>query len=155
MFTLETSSEVNAPVEAVFAYVVDPAHQPEWDPGVDAVKAIQRLPDGRYADTSVSKLLGLPLDLKEEQVEVIPNERIVLATQSTGLGATSTFRFEPQAGGKTRMSFVSEITMHGPGPLARFGESVLAKYMDHGIAMGMTAVKAHIEAEAMDAAAGG
>lgn len=151
MFTLEKSIEVDAPIKTVFAYIVDPAHQPEWDPGVGAVKALQRLPDGRYTYTSVSKLLGLPLDLHEEQVKVIPNERIVLTTHGTGIDATTTFRFEPLEGGKTRVIFVSELTVQGPGPLAKFGESVLAKYMDHGIAMGLTAVQAHIEAEARSA----
>ncbi len=146
MFKLEKSIEVVAPVETVFSYIVDPTHQPEWDPGVDAVKAIQRLPNGGSTYTSVKKFLGLPLDLQEEQVEVIPQERIVLTTHGTGLDANTTFRFESPEGGTTRVRFVSEITLHGPGPLAKFGESVLAKYLDHGIEMGLVAVKAHIEA---------
>jgi hypothetical protein len=46
------------------------------------------------------------------------------------------------------MRFVSEITMHGPGPLARFGETFLEKYLVHGGEKAFAAVKAHIEAEA-------
>lgn len=152
MFKLEKSVEIVAPVEVVFAYIVDPAHHPEWDRAVDEVKDIQRRPDGRSSYTTVKRLLGLHIDFTEEQAEVIHNERLVLTTHAAGMDATTTFRFERLEGSKTNVSLLSELTLHGPGPLARFSESVVAKYVDHGFEMGLMAVKAHIEAETRTAA---
>lgn len=145
MIKTEKSGVIDAPVEQVFAYVSDPTHEPEYMTGTDEVKDIQRLPDGRYTHTNVSKFLGLHMDFKNEQTEVIPNERIVEKMEGAGMDGTVTFRFEPLAGDKTRVSVVGETTLHA-GPLAKFGEAFLAKYFDHGVEMSVEAAKAHIEA---------
>jgi uncharacterized membrane protein len=147
MIRFEKSIEVDAPVEKVFAYLNDPAHEPEYMPGIDEVKDIQRLPDGHYTYTEVSKLLGLHLDWKSEATEVVPNERIVGKSRGGGVDGVVTQRFERLEDGKTRVSVVGETTLHA-GPLAKFGESFLAKYMDHSMEMAMVAAKAHIETEA-------
>lgn len=145
MFKIEKSIEVDMPVEQVFAYVVDPAHIPEYQAGIAEVKDLQRLPDGRYTYTEVGKFLGLHVDFKSEQVEVVPNERIVEKGHGAGLDDSTTFRFERLTDGKTRVALVSENTLHA-GPLEKFGETFFAKYMDHGVEMAMQAAKAHIEA---------
>lgn len=146
MIKIEKSIVVDAPVEKVFAYVVDPARSPEYQPGTDEVKDIQRLPDGRYTYKAVSKFLGLHVDYEDEQVEVVPNERIVEKFHGTGMDGISTQRFERLEGNKTRVSLVGETTIHA-GPLAKFGESFFSKYFDHGIEMAMEAAKAHLEME--------
>ena len=148
MIKMEKSVEVDAPVEQVFAYLVDPKHTPEYTPGMYEVKDIHRLPDGHSTYTGVARLLGLPVEFKAEQVEVIPNERIVEKSHGAGMDAITTERFERLEGGKTRVSLSSETTLHGAGPLGKFGESVLEKYFDHGTEMGIAAAKAHIEASA-------
>ncbi len=145
MLRFDKSVVIDAPVERVFAYLVDPVHAPEYAPGADEVKDIQRLPDGRYTYTEVDKILGIPVESKCEQTEVIPNERIVERDQGGGMDGTMTERFERLPDGKTRVSVVSEGTLHG-GPFAKFGEAFLKRYMDHGITMAMEAAKAHIEA---------
>ncbi len=148
MIKMEKSIEVDAPVEQVFAYVADPAHYPEYMPYSGEVKDIQHLPDGRYTYTAVGKFLGMHVDSKAEQIEVIPNERIVEKSHGGGMDDITTMRFERLEGGKTRVSMVSETTLHGAAPLAKFGEAFLEKYFDHGMEMGMEAAKAHIEAAA-------
>ncbi len=141
---IEKSIVIDAPVEKVFAYFVDPAHAPEYMVGADEVKDIRRLPDGRYTYTIVSKILGFHVDMKDEQFEVIPNEQIVVKMEGAGMDSIMTESVEILGGGKTRASLVAETTFHG-GPLAKFGESFLATYMDHGVEMSMEAAKAHIE----------
>ena len=144
MLRVEKSIVVDAPVERVFAYVSDPTHEPEYMTGTDEVKDLQRLPDGRYTYTEVGKFLGIHWDSKCEQVEVIPNERIVEKSQGGGMNGTSTLRFERLPDGKTRVSVVGESTLHA-GPFAKFGETFLVKYMGHSVEMAMEAAKAHIE----------
>ena len=145
MLRIEKSIEIDAPVEQVFAYLIDPTHEPEFMTDTDEVKDVQRLPDGRYTYTNVGKFLGLHLDSKCEQVEVIPNERLVVKMQGGGIEGTGTERFERLPDGKTRVSVVNEGHLHA-GPFAKFGEAFLARYMDHGISMTVEAAKAHIEA---------
>lgn len=147
MIRIEKSIVIDAPVEQVFAYLVDPAHLPEYLPGTDEVTDIQRLPDGRHTCTIVSTFLGVHIEVKNEQVEVVPNERIVEQSHGGGMAWTATTRFERLEGGKTRASEVDEATLHG-GPLGKLGEAFFAKYLDHGMEMAMLAGKAHIEGEA-------
>ncbi len=144
MIKTEKSIVVDAPIEKVFAYIVDPARIPEYMTGTDKVKDIQRLPDGRYTYTAVSKFLGIHIDFEDEQVEVVPNERIVEKMHGAGMDGTVTERLERLEGGKTRVNIVGETTIHA-GPLEKFGESFFSKYFDHGVEMAMEAAKAHIE----------
>lgn len=144
MITIEKSIVVDAPVEQVFAYIVDPTHMPEYTPGGGDVKDIRRLPDGRYTYTEVSKFLGLHSETKCEQVEVVPNERIVEKEKGGGMDSTMALGFERLPDGKTHVSLVSETSLHA-GPFAKFGEAFLAKYFDHGMEMAMEGAKAHIE----------
>lgn len=150
MIKMEKSIVIDAPVERVFAYLYDPANEPEYMTGVNEVKDIQRLPDGRYTYKEVSKFLGVPVDFKCEYTEVIPNERIGEKTHGPGMDGLMSMRFERLESGKTRVSLVGETSLHG-GPLAKFGESFLAKYFDHGTEMAMDAAKAHIEAARVSA----
>lgn len=145
MFRFEKSIEVDAPVEQVFAYVVNPAHIPEYESGIPEVKDIQHLPDGRYTYTEVAKFLELQVEFTCEQVEVVPNERIVAKGQGAGLDDITTYRLERLADGKTRVTLVSENTLHA-GPLAKIGEASFAQYFEHSVEMAMQAAKAHIEA---------
>ena len=145
MLRFEKSIVVDAPVEQVFAYLVDPIHYPEFTPNTVEVTDIQRLPDGRHTYTHVGKFLGLHVDSKAEQSEVIPNERIVEKSWGGGMDSTMIMGFERLPDGKTRVRIVNETSLHA-GPLAKFGESVLAKYFDHGMEMAMEAAKAHVEA---------
>lgn len=145
MITIEKSIVIDAPVEQVFAYLVDPARQPEYVPGTDEMKDIRRLPDGRYTYTIVIKILGLHADVEAEQIEVVPNERIVEKGHSSLMDYIATECLVRLADQKTRVSVFSETTFHG-GPLANLGATFFAKYLDKGEEMGMEAAKVHIEA---------
>ncbi len=149
MIRTEKSIVTDAPLEKVFAYVADPAHGPEYMPVFAEVKDLQRLPDGRYTYTLVGKFLGMHFDFKNEQVEVIPNERIVEKGHGAGIDSTTSMRFERLADGKTRVTMVDETTILGGGPLAKFGEPFLEKYFDRSTELAMEAAKAHIEAGAL------
>lgn len=150
MIRIEKSIVIEAPVEAVFAYFSEPERAPEYLPGADEVKDVQRLPDGRYKYTLVTKFLGLHIDIASEQVEIVPNERIVEKGRGAGLDGVTTIRVERMEGGNTRASVVNENIFHA-GPLDRFGETFLAKYFAHGEEVALEAAKAQIEARARSA----
>ncbi len=146
MIKSEKSIVFDAPVEAVFAYLIDPAHMPEYEPSLHEVKDIQSLPNGGFTYTAVVRALGLHVEFKCEQTEVIPNERIVETMHGAGMDGVTTHRFEALEGGKTRLSIVSETTLNA-GPLAKFGEAFFEKYFDHDDEMALQAAKAQIEAK--------
>ena len=154
MITAEKSVMIDMPVEEVFAYLSDPARMPKYWVGVDEVKHIQRLPDGRSTFTVGSKFIGLHVEMEGEQVEVIPNERFVWKTHSAAMNVTTTVRFERLESRKTRVSAVSEHTLHSGGPLETLGEPFFQKYVDHGTQMSMEAAKTRILAEAPAATPG-
>lgn len=145
MLRFEKRIVIDAPVEQVFAYTVDPTHKPEYFVGVEQVKDIQRLPTGGYAFTTVSKLFGLHVEGKTEQVEFVPNERFVAQEHTPVMDATLSLRFERLEEGKTRVSGIGEYTLAG-GFLGKLGEPFLAKYIEHAGEMSLKALKAHIEA---------
>lgn len=149
MIKVEKSIEIDAPAEAVFAYLIDPARMPEYFIGIDEVKDIQRLPDDRYTYTVVSKILGMRLESKSEHLEVVPNERLVEKTQSALAEFTQFLRFERLETGKTRVSVDGEYTLRGAGPLAMYGEPYFARYIERGTETIMQALKARFEAETL------
>ncbi len=145
MLRLERNIVIDAPVEDIFTYVVDPAHAPEFWVGVDAVKDIQRLPDGRYTFTVVAKRLGLVDEEKFEYTEIVPNERIVAKGHSPFVDIEISLRFERLGSRQTLASSLIAYAFTG-GPLAKFGEVFLGKYLDHATMMTADALKARIEA---------
>ncbi len=145
MLRFERNIVIDAPVEDVFTYAVDPTHVPEYWVGVDAVKDIQRLPDGRYTFTAIAKRLGLQDEEKFELTEVVPNVRIAAKGHSQFVDVTISLRFERLGSRQTLGSGLLEYAFVG-GPLAKFGETFLGKYLDHATAMTAEALKVRIEA---------
>lgn len=144
MIRFDKSIVIDAPVEKVFAYLMDPAHLREYMTGLDEVKDVVRLPNGGYRYTVVMKMIGFHNEMTSEDVEVVPNERAVSRMDGALFDGVSDVRFESLDGGKTRVRFIGEGTLHG-GPLGRLGEPFFEKYFDHSAEMEMAAVKAHIE----------
>ena len=145
MFTVDKSIDVDASIEQVFAYLADPTFAPEYMTGSSEVKDIQRLPDGRYTYTEVDKFLGVSMDSRCEQTEVVPNERIVEKWSGTGMDGVVTERLEALEGGKTRVTLHGESSLHA-GLLAKLGGPFMERYMNHSVDLAMQAAKAHIEA---------
>ncbi len=154
MVRMEKSVVIDAPVEEVFAYVLDPAHLPEYavDINVVEVRDIKRLPNGGYSWTAISKIFGLRLEGKGEQTEVVPYERITAVGRSAAAELRQSVRFERLDDHKTRFTGRDELIVHA-GPLASLGEPFLEKFLDKGSDQVMALLKAKIEAEARATAA--
>ncbi len=147
MIKIEKSIVIDAPVERVFAYLSDPAYALEYATasGPIEMKDVQRLPNGGYRYTEVDQFLGERLETTNEDIEVVPNERTVTKFQSAMVDGAATRRFERLEGGKTRLTCIGEVSLHG-GPLAKFGEEQLAKSFEDEMERSLKAMKARIEA---------
>lgn len=158
MIRYEQRVIIDAPVEAVCAYILDPAHMQEYI-GASEVEIgnIQRLPNGGYRYTAREKVLGMQTTSTLEDVEVVPNERTETEVHSALLDGVTSWRFQRLADGKTSVSIVEEFRLHG-GPLGRLGEALfnrfLAKSANEGVGRHMKVAKARIESSARAATVG-
>lgn len=135
----------NAPLEEVFTYAADPVHLPDYWVGVEAVKDIQRQPNGGYRFTSIVTMLGQRGESTTEEPEFVPNDHITAKVHSPYMDFTFTTSFERVAGGKTRLSSVFEYTF--PAEIeAKIGTAALAVYLDHFLDLTAANLKASIEA---------
>jgi uncharacterized membrane protein len=122
MITLETSLDIQRPVEAVFAYVADMRNTPQWEA---AVKEAQVIPDGPPAVgtkiKAVGTFLGMKLEAAFEITALEPNRSYTYKGGAGPAVGETTYRFEPVGNG-TRLS----VTFHmEPGGLFKIAEPLL------------------------------
>ena len=144
MARLEKSIVINAPVEKVFAYVREPASEPEWMPGMVEVGDVVQTKEGvgsHYRFTY--SLAGLLFRGESRTIEYVPNRRIV--TQSKGgIESLWTWTFEPHGGG-TKLSVVVEYTVPIP-VLGKLAEAVVHRQNEREADLAMTNIKTRLEA---------
>jgi uncharacterized protein YndB with AHSA1/START domain len=145
MVKIEKSIVIAAPVEEVFAYASDPRHTPEYFTGVHEVTDVRRLPNGGYTAKTAYRIAGLHTDVIGEDIEFVPNARIVAQNRSALDDMKLTATFERLEGGKTRVTCIEEHTLHG-GFLGKLGETFLTGYLEHAAEMTQATMKARIEA---------
>jgi len=127
MAKVERSITINAPVEKVFSYI-KPENLPEFWPSLVEVKDVQELPNGGHSNRWVYKMAGMRFEGTSEDVEVVPNERVVSKTKG-GIESTQTWIFQPEASG-TKVTFNVEYTIPIP-VLGKLAEAVVAKMNEH------------------------
>src|SRR5690242_14564929 len=113
MITIKKAAFIKAPVEKVWAYLIDPRNVPEYFPSVQAVSDIKPLPNGGYSNRWSYRLAGIRFSGTGETVECVENQRIVDKIQG-GLDSTQIWTFAGSDGG-TRATF--EVQYAIPIPL--------------------------------------
>jgi len=127
--TSQTKSVVvHAPVDEVYAYLDDPTHMPEFWPSLIEIKDVQPLPNGGHSNHWTYKMAGMRLEGTSEDVEHIPNQRIVAKTKG-GVDSTQTWALEPR-GDDTRVTFTVDYTVPVP-VIGRLAETAIIKLNDH------------------------
>lgn len=128
MQRLEKTGFINAPVEEVFDYWKNPENQPEVWPSLVEVKDVQKPPGVGSTWKWVYKLAGIRFEGQSENVEFIPNQKIV-DKSSGGIESTFTWEFKPENDG-TRLNFSAEYNIPVP-VLGKFAESFVIKQSDN------------------------
>jgi uncharacterized protein YndB with AHSA1/START domain len=120
---VNSSTNISAPVEKVFAYVTDPTNLGEWMVGITEVKDVTGSGVGQHHHWTY-KMVGVPLHGETTISECVPNERWV--TNSKG-GVTSifTFTFAPHEGG-TKLNVDIDYTIPIP-VLGKLAEQLVLK----------------------------
>lgn len=128
MAKVEKSILIDAPVEKVFSYVnEDPTNLLEIWPSMVDIKDVERLPNGGTRFRWVMKFAGVRLEGTSEDIEFVPNQRVVSKTKG-GVESTATWTYEPEDGG-TRVTTVTEYTVPVP-VLGKVAEAFVVKAND-------------------------
>jgi uncharacterized membrane protein len=99
MSTIQTSTNINAPVEKVFAYATDPTNLPEWMTNLSEVTDVTGSGVGQHYHWKF-RMAGVPLRGESTVSEHVPNERRVLDSKG-GATSTWTLTFAPHEDGTT------------------------------------------------------
>ena len=141
---VEAGITIHAPVEQVFAYLQDPTSNPEWLPGMIAVKDIVTTEEGVGSNFQwVYKMAGIQFEGKSTTVEFEPDRRFVVKSEG-GIASTWSWTFAVQDDG-TRMDLV--IDYKGPSPvLGKLAEALVLKQNEREANLAMVNIKARMEA---------
>ena len=139
----EKTITINAPVEKVFSYIGGGTNLPEIWPSLVEVTDVQRLPNGGHSGRFVYKMAGIRLEGTSEDVEYVPNQRIVTKTTG-GAESTQTWLFQPEAGG-TKVTFKVEYTVPIP-VLGKLAEAIIVKMNEREGDLILANLKARMEA---------
>ncbi len=139
----EKTITINAPVEKVFSYIDGGTNLPEIWPSLVEVTDVQRLPNGGHSDRFVYKMAGIRLEGTSEDVEYVPNQRIVTKTTG-GAESTQTWLFQPEASG-TKVTFKVEYTVPIP-VLGKLAEAIIVKMNEREGDLILANLKARMEA---------
>lgn len=97
MKTIVRDIRVEATVERVFDFLVDPNNLPEIWPNIVEVKNVKKSKDNQSFNFNWAyKMSGLLFEGKCETIEYTPYERLVVKSNK-GLDSTITWRFQPSA----------------------------------------------------------
>ena len=139
----EKTITINAPVEKVFSYIDGGTNLPEIWPSLVEVTDVQRLPNGGHSDRFVYKMAGIRLEGTSEDVEYVPNQRIVTKTTG-GAESTQTWLFQPETSG-TKVTFKVEYTVPIP-VLGKLAEAIIVKMNEREGDLILANLKARMEA---------
>ena len=112
-------------------------------PSLVEVTDVQRLPNGGHSDRFVYKMAGIRLEGTSEDVEYVPNQRIVTKTTG-GAESTQTWLFQPETSG-TKVTFKVEYTVPIP-VLGKLAEAIIVKMNEREGDLILANLKARMEA---------
>ncbi|CAN5127013.1 MAG: SRPBCC family protein [Nocardioidaceae bacterium] len=145
MTRFEHSVVIGRPIEAVWAYLIDPANNPAWQGPVIEVRRGAGVPLEVGSEIEeVMQFLGRRFDLTWVVTALEPMRRSAVRTSSGPVPMQGSYSFEPVADG-TRFTLETEMEAHGFFKLA---EPVFARMARREGTSSCEMVKELLEADA-------
>ena len=141
MPTVNNSININASVDKVFGYVVDPMNLTEWMVGITEVTDVTGSGVGQHHHWKY-RMVGIPLRGETTISEHVPNERWV-ADSKGGVTSVFTFTFATHEGG-TKLDVDIDYTIPVP-VLGKLAEKLVLKRNQRDIDMSMENLKDNME----------
>lgn len=143
--TIVRDIRVDAPVDRVFDFLVDPHRLPEIWPNIFEVKNVKKSKNNEGFNFSwIYKMSGMPFEGKCETIEYIPYDRLVIKSNK-GLDSTITWRFQP-TGRSTQATLKIEYQV--PSPLLKqTKEEIVMQENEHEVEAMLQNLKTRLELE--------
>jgi uncharacterized membrane protein len=142
MATITRSIDINAPVEKVFTYLIDPTSGPEWMVSMMEVSNVSGSGVGQRYNWKY-KMIGIPFEGESTVTEQVPNERGVVENKG-GIPSTFSWTFTPVEGG-TRLDLEVDYTIPVP-VLGKMAEKLVLNRNEREADLWMQNLKQKLEA---------
>ncbi|MBC7172198.1 MAG: SRPBCC family protein [Polyangiaceae bacterium] len=142
MAKISRATEIDAPVEEVYAFMTNPENLPEIWPSMVEVSNVQRSDDGGHSFDWVYKMAGIRFEGHADTTEVEKNRRVV-TKNATGIPSTFVYGYEG-VGKKTRFKMEVDYTMPSK-LLSKVADPFLRKLNEHEADAIISNLKARME----------
>jgi carbon monoxide dehydrogenase subunit G len=106
----ESSIDINAPVEKVWALIDKLEEWPQWMPSIKKIERISKGPLTAGSQLSVTaKVSGLTVTLLMTIIEFVPERTVVMQGKALGTNLTRFYTLEP-VNGKTKVTIGGEVS---------------------------------------------
>lgn len=140
-----TEVVIERPLGQVAAYAADPSNAPHWYANIESVEWQTPPPLGVGSRLAfVAHFLGRRLAYTYEIIEFTPGERLVMRTAEGPFPMETTYTFQGQGDGQTRMALRNRGESSG---FSRLGAPVLAAAMRRANRKDLANLKALLERE--------
>ena len=127
MVDVLTEIVIDRPREEVAEYVVDPTNAPEWYVNIDSVDWETPPPVAVGSRMAfVARFLGRRLAYTYEVAELVPGERLVMRTAEGPFPMQTTYTWEAEGPGRTRMTLRNRGE---PSGFSKIGAPIMAAAM--------------------------
>ncbi|MEH0844913.1 SRPBCC family protein [Micromonospora sp. CPCC 205711] len=134
---------IDRPVDQVAAYAGDPGNAPSWYVNIESVEWLTPPPPRVGSRVAfVAHFLGRRLAYTYEIVQLVPGELLVMRTAQGPFPMETTYRWEPQGAGRTRMILRNRGE---PSGFAAVAAPVLAAAMRRANRKDLATLKALLE----------
>lgn len=123
----ESSIEINAPTEKVWALIDKLEEWPQWMPSIKRIEKVSQGPLTVGSQLSVTaKVSGLTVTLLMTITELVPERNVVMEGKALGTKLTRFYTLEP-VNGKTKVTIGGEVSGALAWLASRGGEKVSAE----------------------------
>lgn len=145
MPTFEHAVTMDAPIDQVFAFGIDPENWRRTMPGLTDIENVEETANGLRMDATY-ELLGMSMDGVLELSIVEPNERTITAFESPGMTGQLEYRYEETDDGTTVVQRADYE--FGDSMISRVMAPVASRYNKRQFKNGLETSKELVEAEA-------
>lgn len=123
----ESSIDINAPVEKVWALIDKLEEWPQWMPSIKKIERISKGPLTAGSQLSVTaKVSGLTVTLLMTIIEFVPERTVVMQGKALGTNLTRFYTLEP-VNGKTKVTIGGDVSGALTWLARRGGQAVSAE----------------------------
>jgi len=123
----ESSIDINASAEKVWALVDKLEEWPQWMPSIKKIERISKGPLGVGSQLSVTaKVSGLTIKILMTIIEFVPEQTVVLGGKALGTKLTRFYTLEP-VNGKTKVTIGGDVSGALSWLVCRGGQAVSAE----------------------------